>query len=370
MNHRIGRRGFFGKAASAALVPLVLTGRSESTPANSENLSTELQQKAKTKIKRIAVEEHWNSGEPARSTGARPRSWLAETRLPAGPEKARQMADLGEIRLADMDANGIAMQVVTAGSIQALPDVSEAIDMARKRNDRFAELIRKHPDRFAGFAALPLQDPKAAADELERTVKQLGFKGTLISGLPNSEYLDAQKYWVLWESSAALGVPIYIHPADPAPDIMKMYDGRPELLGNTWAWGVETATQALRVIGSSVFDAFPKAMLILGHLGESLPFLLGRLDEGYSTVAPKYKTLKKTLSAYIKENVLVTTSGLYQPEALVCVINAMGEDRVLFADDYPHVATQLAVEIFEKTPMSDTQREKIYHLNAERWLRL
>jgi 2,3-dihydroxybenzoate decarboxylase len=269
-----------------------------------------------------------------------------------------------------MDAHGIAMQVVAAGAVPALPDASEAVDMAKRRNDRFAELIGKHPDRFAGFAALPLQAPAAAADELERAVKQLGFKGTMISGLPNCEYLDAQRYRVLWERSAALGVPIYIHPADPSPDIMKMYDGRPELLGNTWAWGVETATQALRVIGGGIFDAFPKATVILGHLGESLPFLLGRLDEGYSTVAPKYKTLRKTLSSYIKENVLVTTSGLYQPEALQCVINAMGADRILFADDYPHVSTQLALEIFERTPMSNGDREKICHLNAERWLRL
>jgi 2,3-dihydroxybenzoate decarboxylase len=142
------------------------------------------------------------------------------------------------------------------------------------------------------------------------------------------------------------------------------------LLGNTWTWGVETATQALRVIAAGVFDVYPKATIILGHLGESLPFLLGRMDEGLSSVAPKYKTLKKTLSAYVKENVIITTSGWYQPEALICAVSAIGADRVLFADDYPHVSTKLAVEMFEKTPMGKSDREKIYHLNAEHWLKL
>jgi predicted TIM-barrel fold metal-dependent hydrolase len=151
---------------------------------------------------------------------------------------------------------------------------------------------------------------------------------------------------------------------------MEMYDGRPELLGSTWAWTVETATQALRVIGSGVFDAYPKAFIMLGHLGEGLPYLLGRIDGGYSSVAPKYKTLKKTFSTYVQENILITTTGPYRPEALVCAINAVGADRVLFADDYPNRSPKQGVEMFEQTPMSDTDREKIYHLNAEYWLKL
>jgi 2,3-dihydroxybenzoate decarboxylase len=370
MRRVIGRREFFGKAASAAVVPLMLHGGSETAQANRKNLSAQPQQSAKAKIKRIAVEEHWGTAEFAKSQGMTPAPWIYETRLPASPEKTRAMQDLGEVRLADMDEAGITMQVVAAGWIEAQPDLSTAIDMAKKTNDNFAALIGKHPDRFAGFAALPVQDPKASADELERAVKKLGMKGTMISGLPNQEYLDAQRWRVLWERSADLGVPIYIHPADPAPNIMKMYDGRPELLGSTWAWTVETATQALRVIGSGVFDAYPNAILMLGHLGEGLPYLLGRMDGGYSSVAPKYKTLKKTISAYVQENILVTTSSGYRPEALVCAISAMGADRVLFADDYPHGNAKRAVENFEKTPMSDADREKIYHLNAERWLKL
>jgi 2,3-dihydroxybenzoate decarboxylase len=363
MTQTIGRRSFLGQAASAAVAPVMLQGE-----AKPENLSPRPHQKLK--MKRIAVEEHWGTAEFARSQGQTSAPWLFETRLPASPEKIRAMPDLGEIRLADMDDAGIAMQVVAAGWIEAQPTISSAVDMAKKTNDTFAEMIGKHRDRFAGFAALPLQDPNASADELERAVKLLGLKGTMISGLPNHEYLDEQKWRVLWERSADLGVPIYIHPADPPPSIMQMYDGHPELLGSTWVWTVEAATQALRVIGSGVFDAYPKAIIMLGHLGEGLPFLLGRIDGGYSSVVPKYKTLRKTFSAYIQENFLVTTSGPYHPETLICAISAMGADRVLFADDYPHGNAKRSVEMFEKTPLSDADREKIYHLNAERWLKL
>lgn len=370
MNDALDRRGFLGKAASAALLPLAVNAGAKIGQAESGSSSAGSQQETKTKTKKIAVEEHWSSRELAGSYGVAQRPWLSKTRLPTSPEKTRAMSDLGDIRIADMDAAGIDVQVVAAGSVMGFPDISKAVDAARKRNDDFAAALAKHPTRFAGFAALPLQDPEAAANELERAVKQLGMKGTMISGLPNHEYLDAKKYWVLWEQSAALGVPIYIHPADPAPEYMKMWEDRPILLGNTWTWGVETATQALRVITSGVLDRYPKAMIMLGHLGESLPFLLGRMDEGLSSVAPDFKTLKKTLSAYVKENILVTTSGWYQPEALICTISAMGADRVLFADDYPHVATKLAVEMFEKTPMSNSERKQIYHLNAERWLKL
>ena len=142
------------------------------------------------------------------------------------------------------------------------------------------------------------------------------------------------------------------------------------MLGVTWAVTVETATHALRIIASGVFDAYPKATLILGHLGESLPYLLGRMDEGYGSVPPAKRKLKKMFSEYVRENLLVTTSGLYKPEALLFAMAAMGSDRVLFAADYPFVDPIVSVPLFESTPMSNEDREKIYHLNAERWLKL
>jgi 2,3-dihydroxybenzoate decarboxylase len=222
MDHIIGRRKFVSKAASAALIPLAVNAGLKDGQTQSNKSTAAPSQAGALKIKRIAVEEHWTSRELAGSYGMAPTSWLSETRLPASPEKSKAMSDLGDIRLSDMDAMGIAMQVIAAGAVMGLPDISKAIDAAKKRNDDFAALIGKHPNRFAGFAALPLQDPNAAAEELERSVKQLGMKGTMINGLPNHEYLDADKYRVLWERSADLGVPIYIHPADPAPEYMKM----------------------------------------------------------------------------------------------------------------------------------------------------
>jgi predicted TIM-barrel fold metal-dependent hydrolase len=371
MKEIIGRRGFLGKAASTAMVPLMLQGGSERAPAQSQKLSAGTQKTASKKRKIIALEAIWGAGAAPTSQGDRPISWLDETRKPASPERLRAGPDLGEYRLKAMDEVGITMQVISPGQIQAQPSLSTAIDMAKKRNDRFAELIGKHPDRFAGFAALPLQDPKAAADELERGVKQLGLKGTMISAIPNYEKLDEQKWWVLWERAADLGVPIYIHPTDPAPEFLKMYDGQPALLGSTYAWGVETATHAMRVLASGIFDAYPKAIMMLGHIGEGIPALLGRMDREYGNVLPKYKKTKKTLSAYFKENCVITTSSLYYPEALTCAISAIGIDRVCFSDDFPsYYPGRQPLEHFEKTPMSDADREKIYHLNAERILKL
>lgn len=317
-------------------------------------------------VKRVAVEEHWTS--PDLAGTQKPRPWLTETRLGTTPDRVRAIADLADLRVADMDRDGIAFQVIGSSNLQAITDTATAIRVAKRSNDAQAALMERHRDRFAGFASIPTQDPKAAADELERAVKQLGFKGAMVGGRANGEFLDQDKYRVLWERSGALEAPIYIHPADPSQDVMAPYADRPVLYGNTWVWGVESATHALRVIASGMFDAYPKAQIMLGHLGESLPALLGRFDEGLSSVKPASKGIKKVLSAYIKENILITTSGWYQPEALVCAISAMGADRVLFATDYPWVESSRAIRMFEQTPMSAADRQKIYQGNAERWL--
>ncbi|HUJ88606.1 MAG TPA: amidohydrolase family protein, partial [Syntrophorhabdales bacterium] len=235
--------------------------------------------------------------------------------------------------------------------------------------DAQAEIIRKYPGRFAGFAALPTQDPKAAADELERAVTQLGFKGAMILGHTNGEYLDLEKFWIIWERAEGLGVPIYLHPAEPFVDQIKIYDGRPEFMGPAWSWGVETGTHALRIIGAGVFDVFPKATLILGHMGEMLPYMTVRIDEGYEMTFHKTK-LKKMPSDYMKENIMITTSGKYSPGALICAVRELGADRILFAGDYPWVTPKEAVELIERVPISGADKEKIYHLNAEKLFKL
>jgi predicted TIM-barrel fold metal-dependent hydrolase len=353
MNDAIGRRGFLGKTASAAVaLPLMLEGGSKPADANSGQPSEVSQ--AKPKVKKIAVEEHWTPFNVIEAAG-----------MKAGPNAERQ-ADLGDIRLGEMDAGGITMQVIANSSYQALTDTAKAIDLAKRNNDYLAEAIAKHPDRFAGLAALPTQDPKAAADELERAVKQLKLKGAMIEGQDHAhwEYLDSQKFWGLWERADALEVPIYLHPYEPSPDSLKVLEGHPELQSLMWAGAFYTASHALRLIGSGVFDAFPKATVILGHLGELLPYWFGRLGSGI------WKGTKKPPYAYIKENMYVTTSGNYEPEALVCAIGAMGIERVLFAIDYPWGKGERAIQLVENTPMSDADREKIYHLNAERLFRL
>ena len=193
---------------------------------------------------------------------------------------------------------------------------------------------------------------------------ELNEKG--VAGHNNAKYLDQKKFWVLRECSEALGVSIYLHITDSHWS-RKIYEQHPEL--RLWSWGVETATHALRIIASGVFDAFSKATLILGHLGESLPYLLGRINQRTSTVS-KSEKLKKPLSHYIKENIVITTSSRYNPEALVCAVHALGADRILFAADYPYLTPKEAVGLIENTPISDWEKEQIYHLNAERWLKL
>jgi 2,3-dihydroxybenzoate decarboxylase len=191
----------------------------------------------------------------------------------------------------------------------------------------------------------------------------------MILGHTNGEYLDLEKFWIIWERAEALGVPIYLHPAEPLVDQIKIYDGRPEFMGPAWSWGVETGTHALRIIGAGVFDAFPKTTLILGHMGEMLPYMTVRIDEGYEMTFHR-KELKRLPSDYIRENIMITTSGRYSPGAVLCALQELGADRILFAGDYPWVTPGEAVELIERVPMSDADREKIYHSNAERLLHL
>jgi predicted TIM-barrel fold metal-dependent hydrolase len=359
MAGKMGRREFLGKAAVAALTAPVLLQGSLKVGHAADGPPGAPKQGA-TPMKRIAVEEHWSSPEVrVVEPSIDPKS------VALAPVRAK---DIEQFRLPLMNEYGIKMQVLNATS----PQVDAAAEVAafKKTNDALAEQVKKYPGRFAGFAALPMQNPGVAADELERAVTQLGFKGAMLKGTANGEFYDLQKFWVVWERAEGLGVPIYLHPAGaPIPESKKLYEGRPELNGPIWSWTVETATDALRIIASGLFDTFPKSTLILGHLGEALPFLLGRFDEGYAMSIKSVK-LKKPFSQYIKDNIIVTTSGKYKPEALLCAIGALGADRVLFAVDYPWVTPKEGVECFENTPMSDSDREKIYHLNAERLLKL
>ncbi len=240
--------------------------------------------------------------------------------------------------------------------------------MARDANDRAHEAVKAHPDRFAAFAALPTADPQAAAKELERTVTKLGFKGAMIHGHTQGSFLDEKKYWVIFECAQALRVPIYLHPTYPHPDAIKAYfTGYEDLARAAWGFAVDTSCHFLRMVFGGVFDAYPDFKIILGHLGEGLPFAMHRLnDHTYRSAARR--GLKKTPLQYLKDNMLVTTSGNWYEPAFLCTLLALGADNILFAVDWPYEPNTTGVEFLKKISISDADREKIAHGNAERIL--
>jgi 2,3-dihydroxybenzoate decarboxylase len=278
-----------------------------------------------------------------------------------------------EHRIPEMDKYGIDIQVLSIGGTAVQNDLNtaRAVANARFANDFMYRIIKQYPGRFYGFGLLAMQDPAAAVQELERCVKELGFVGILLNGATNFSYYDEPQYYPVWAKLEELGVPLYLHVSNPEADQIRMYEGYPELLANTWNWGVVGGTHALRMMFGGVFDRYPGAQLILGHMGESLPYLLGRLDEGYDCRAvKKMGRMAHHPSYYIKNNIYITTSGGFQPEAMVCAIMALGVERILFANDYPHYPLAKTMSHMASCPLTDEQLELIYHGNAERLLRI
>ena len=246
-----------------------------------------------------------------------------------------RLTDFGEMRLAVMDRAGIERCVLSLAGpgVQAERDPKTAVRRARESNDFLAREVAKRPARYSGFAHLPMQDPAAAADELERAMRDLKFCGAMINGHTNGQYLDHPSLDPFWERAQALDALIYLHPADPVTPA-PVLDGHKGLRRATWEWTFETGSHALRIIFGGVFDRFPRARLALGHLGETLPFLLWRFD---SRAGPGFYAVKlaKLPSQYVKDNIVVATSGMCSAEPLACTIGALGHDRVMFAADYP-----------------------------------
>ncbi len=324
-------------------------------------------------MKTIAIEEHFTTPMYKQNVSANEfrNFYIASRSEQLGHNIVEQLADLGEKRLAYMDAAGIDVQVLSFGSPGAQGFGADiAVPMARDANDRMHEAIRAHPSRFAGFAALPTAAPEAAADELERTVTKLGFKGTMIHGHTQGSFLDDRKYWVIFERAEALGVPIYLHPTLAHPLAMKSYfEGYEELARAGWGFAIDTSCHFLRIVFSGVFDAYPKLKFILGHLGEGLPFAMHRLNDHTYRAAAR-RGLKKTPLEYLRDNLLVTTSGNWYEPAFLCTLLALGADNILFAVDWPYEPNKTGMEFLKKISISDLDREKIAHLNAERVLRM
>jgi 2,3-dihydroxybenzoate decarboxylase len=292
--------------------------------------------------------------------------------LPAAIRDAAlaRLTDFGEMRLASMDRAGIDRAVLgLAGpGVQAERDTATAVRNAKSANDFLAKEIQKRPDRYLGFAHLPMQDAKAAADELERCVEDLKFSGAMINGHTNGQYLDHPSLSPFWERVEALDTLIYLHPTDPVTPA-PVLEGHKGLRRATWEWTFETGSHALRLIFGGVFDRFPRAKLGLGHLGETLPFLLWRFD---SRAGPSFYAVKlaKPPSHYIKENIIVTTSGMCSAEPLNCTIAALGHERIMFGADYPFEKAEEAGHFIDSAPLPDDVRADICFNNAEKFFGL
>jgi predicted TIM-barrel fold metal-dependent hydrolase len=288
-----------------------------------------------------------------------------------GFDVVAELLNLGETRLAAMDAAGISRQVLSHNQpgCQAL-DAEQAVPAAREVNDLLFEAVRAHPDRFLGFAALPTADPAAAVKELERAIARLGFKGAVINGHTQGRFLDEKTFWGIFECAEALGTPIYLHPSKPHPSVMKAYfDGYEELALGAWGFGIDTGTHFLRLVFSGVFDAFPKLKIILGHLGEGLPFMLHRLND-QTLLAAARRGLKRTPAEYLTDNLMVTCSGNFSSAAFLCTVMALGVDNVMFSVDWPYESNVVAVDFLKRQALSEPDLAKIAHLNAERVLGL
>jgi predicted TIM-barrel fold metal-dependent hydrolase len=288
------------------------------------------------------------------------------------PRLRARLESLGEARLGAMDEAGIDFQVLSHGApaTQRL-EGPMAVTLAREVNDRLHETVLRHPDRFAAFGVLPTSDPAAAADELERIVTRLGFKGAMVHGLANGVFFDDKRFWPIYERARKLDVPLYIHPAIPHPAVVEAYykdyvKDFPSILTAGWGFTVETATQAIRIVLSGVLDANPGVKLILGHLGEGLPFSLWRIDQALSREGNRKTPFRETF----REHFWITTSGNFSTPALLCTMMEMGVDRVLFSVDWPYVENAPGVDWVRNLPLSTEDKDKIMHGNARRLLRL
>jgi 2,3-dihydroxybenzoate decarboxylase len=279
-----------------------------------------------------------------------------------------RLKDFGDARLEGLDSAGIARSVlsISGPGVQVERDAATAKRRAAEANDFLADEIGKRPDRYSGFAHLPMQDAGAAADELERCMRDLKFCGAMINGHTNGQYLDHASLFPFWERAEALGATIYIHPTDPVSPAPALA-GVEGLRRATWEWGFETGSHALRLVFSGLFDRFPRAKVALGHLGETLPYLLWRFDSRAKLYGVK---LGKKPSEYIKQNFVVTTSGMNSAEPLNCALAALGTERVMFAADYPFEQPAEAGEFLDALTLPEPAREAVAFKNAARAFKL
>ena len=311
------------------------------------------------------VDELWDDAGEAARNGAAYMAWVHD-----------RLRDV-ERRLADMDTWRIAHAILslTSPGIQSITDVDVAVATARDANDRVhRDFVAAHPERFSFFAAVPLQAPEQAATELRRAVTELGAKGAMVNGYTNvgdadtARYLDEPDNAPFWAAAAELGVPVYLHPREPLPSQRRIYDGYGSLVGSAWGFGHETATHAVRLMLSGLFDDHPGLQVILGHLGEGLPFTLPRLEHRLAKqhAGVGLGRAREPLGRYLGRNFLLTTSGHFHSRTLRNAISEVGTDRVLFSVDYPFETMEDATSWFDHCGLCDNDKQRIGRGNAER----
>ena len=315
---------------------------------------------------KIGIEEHFAISE----TMAKPQAAFISGS--EGDQVNLRMFDMMDHRLKEMDENGIDIMILSLNSpgIQSICHPRDATDIAKRANDHLAEHIGKKKDRFRGFAALPMQDPEAAVEELRRAVFDLGLVGVLVNGYSqidsteNDVYLDDPRYKPFWAELETMDVPFYLHPRGPMPHSSRYLEGRPWLGGAAWAFTVETATHAIRLMSGGLFDDFPGLKMLIGHLGEGLPFHVWRCDNMLGKSRRVRMPAKRRLADYLNDNIWVTTSGQFHYPPLLCTMLQMGVDRILFATDYPFEEVSDACIWFDDCQISETDRLKIGRRNA------
>ncbi len=330
----------------------------------------------KNKPKVIALEEHFATPLSLKSRGR----WLNEastnpSTAARSTKLVAQLLDLGEGRIAAMDEAGIDMQILslTAPGVEQL-DVTEAVSVARDANERVAEATRLYPKRLAGFATIPTSSPKEASETLEKAVHEYGFKGAMINGHIRGRYLDDRFFWPILERAEALKVPLYIHPTVPPQQVIETsYKGNfseevSYLLATAgWGWHIETALHVLRLIFSGAFDSYPELQVMVGHLGEALPFMLHRIDRRMSKETTK---LHRSVAEYLRENIYYTFGGFNFTPAFLNLLLEVGADRIMFSADHPYLPMSAARSFLDDLPVSPVDKAKIAHGNAEKLMGL
>jgi len=361
----ISRRGFLQKGFGILGTGILAAADPSSAPALERSQASRSGTSAV--VRKIALEEHF----------VIPETLNASYGALGGPEFQRQLLDMGDGRIAEMERGGVEICILSlvGQGIQAIPDVTQAIAVARRANDHLAERVARYPKRFKGFAALPLQDPQAAAQELTRCVKELGFCGALVNGYSQIGsagsvlFYDMPQYRDFWATVQQLDVPFYLHPRS-APANLPAYQGHAWMTGSIWGFTSETAIHALRLMGSGLFDDYPRLKVILGHLGEGLPCNALRIDNRIARTLADKPRAKQPISKYLQENFFITTSGNFRTQTLTEVMLEVGAERILYSVDYPFEDMVLGAVWFDQCAISELDRSRIAHGNARQLFRM